>query len=378
MDQVAIVQSAAKKLSDAVSSQSVLIGFDGFVDEIIHLVSERQDADHFTRIETMTAFADRVRQAAGKSANIELVVNQIKLGGNGPIMANALDSQGYSIIYCGALGKDRIHPVFNELASHCKKVISFADPGHTDALEFFDGKVMMGKLQSIRDVHWKGLTQKISPQELVPLLKEVSLLAFVNWTMLTFSESIYTEMSNLLRTIPLRQKDGGQERKTIYIDLADPRKRTHSDIRGVIKLFGAMQATADILLGLNEEESVQISGVLGIPSTENIQERAAEIRKASGVHMVIIHPVKGAAVATSSGTFEIAGPYTPTPQLTTGAGDNFNAGFCNGFLAGLSPAECLASGVSTSGFYVRNSRSPKRGELVQFMQSWAEVNCGEV
>jgi hypothetical protein len=367
---VAIVQSAAKKLSSAVSSQSVLIGFDGFVDEIIHLVSERQDADHFTRIETMSAFAERVQQAAGKSTNIELVVKQIKLGGNGPIMANALDSQGYSIIYCGALGKERIHPVFNELVSHCKKVISFADPGHTDALEFFDGKVMMGKLQSIRDVHWNGLTQKISAEEIVSLLKEVSLLSFVNWTMLTFSESIYMEMTKLLRTIP--------ERKTIYIDLADPRKRTHADIRGVIKLFGTMQATADILLGLNGEESEQIASVLGISVAENLQVRAAEIRKASGVHMVVIHPVKGASVATASGTFEVAGPYTPTPQLTTGAGDNFNAGFCSGFLAGLSPAECLATGVSTSGFYVRNSRSPKRGELIQFMQSWAEVNCGKI
>ncbi|MDE3057311.1 MAG: hypothetical protein KGJ59_05070 [Bacteroidota bacterium] len=370
MDQVGIVRSAAKKLSEVTSSQSVFIGFDGFVDEIIHLVSERQDADRFTRIETISAFAERVQQAAGKSTNIELVVKQIKLGGNGPIMANALDSQGYSIIYCGALGKDRIHPVFEELVSRCKKVVSFADPGHTDALEFFDGKVMMGKLQSIRDVHWKGLMQKISPQELLPLLSEVSLLAFVNWTMLTSSETIYTELTNLLGTIP--------QRKTVWVDLADPRKRTQTDIRSVIKLLGTMQSTADIFLGLNEEESDQIANVLGISSAENIQVRADKIRKAAGVHMVIIHPVRSAAVATAAGTFGLTGPYTSTPQLTTGAGDNFNAGFCNGFLAGLSPAECLACGVGTSGFYVRNCRSPKRSELAQFMQSWAEVNCGDI
>ena len=47
------------------------------------------------------------------------------------------------------------------------------------------------------------------------------------------------------------------------------------------------------------------------------------------------------------------GPYTSNPRLTTGAGDNFNAGFCLGQLLGLSPQQCLITGTGTSGFYVQ-------------------------
>ena len=66
------------------------------------------------------------------------------------------------------------------------------------------------------------------------------------------------------------------------------------------------------------------------------------------------------------------GPYCQNPQLTTGAGDNFNAGFCVGLLAGLEPQEMLAAGTANSGFYVRNGRSAKSADLVAFLDQWGQ------
>jgi sugar/nucleoside kinase (ribokinase family) len=370
MSQVGWVQAAAVSLEKARINQGVLVGFDGFVDEIIHLVDERQDADHFTRLDTMTGCADRIGRAAGKSCNIEMVVNQIKLGGNGPIMANSLQAQGYQITYMGALGKERIHSVFEEFAANCQRVISWADPAHTDALEFFDGKVMMGKLQSLRDVNWQQLTTKVSVEEIKKILSGIRMIACTNWTMLPFMNSILTGVMNLLRE--------GPDRKIIFVDLADPRKRTAADIRVVLELLGSMQDVADVILGLNEDESSQIANVLKTDTEGDLISLASTIRRKLHLQAVVIHPVKGAAVATESEAFEIDGPYTPTPKLTTGAGDNFNAGFCNGYLNELSPEQCLATGVCTSGFYVRNSRSPSQQELVDFMKGWAKVSCGMI
>ena len=51
------------------------------------------------------------------------------------------------------------------------------------------------------------------------------------------------------------------------------------------------------------------------------------------------------------------GPFTPKPQITTGAGDHFNYGFCLGKLLGLPTEKCLLTGVATSGFYVRSAQS---------------------
>ena len=71
---------------------NLLVGFDGFIDEIVHVVDKRLDSKNYTRIETISALAKRIERASGLSTNIELVPVTKKIGGNGPIMANALPS----------------------------------------------------------------------------------------------------------------------------------------------------------------------------------------------------------------------------------------------------------------------------------------------
>ena len=63
------------------------------------------------------------------------------------------------------------------------------------------------------------------------------------------------------------------------------------------------------------------------------------------------------------------GPFTAKPNITTGAGDHFNAGFCVGRMLGLGLAESLQTGVATSGFYVRSAKSPAAADLVKFLRT---------
>src|SRR5258708_18532475 len=121
---------------------SAFLGLDGFVDEIIHAVDKRENAQSFRRLPTIASMAERVAAAAGKSTNIELVRQLTKLGGNGPIMANGLARLGVKVSYVGALGFPELHPVFEEFATRAD-VQSVAEPGHTDAIQFEDGQGML-------------------------------------------------------------------------------------------------------------------------------------------------------------------------------------------------------------------------------------------
>src|SRR5689334_13200315 len=122
---VEIKRSAAKKIrAFDLSSRQALIGLDGFVDNIIDVVDKRSDANNYTRVETIAALGGRITRASGLSSNIELVVRQEKLGGNGPIMANALIQSGLHVTYIGNLGKGAVHPVFTDMASRCKACYS--------------------------------------------------------------------------------------------------------------------------------------------------------------------------------------------------------------------------------------------------------------
>ena len=97
-----------------VTELETFVGMDGFVDEIFHVVDKREDADTYTRLRTIKGYADRMAEAAGKSTNIELVSQLVKLGGNGPIMANALAAYGFKVQYLGCLGYPNLHPIFEE------------------------------------------------------------------------------------------------------------------------------------------------------------------------------------------------------------------------------------------------------------------------
>ena len=89
-----------------------------------------------------------------------MVVTLEKLGGNGPIMANAVAALGLPVTYIGCLGYPALHPVFEELASRAE-VLSVAGPGFTDALEFRDGKLLFGKHQTLTDVNWDRIRDVI-------------------------------------------------------------------------------------------------------------------------------------------------------------------------------------------------------------------------
>src|SRR5262245_58635539 len=80
--------------ADRIQQLTAFVGLDGFVDKIIHVVDQRNCAEAFHRLATIAKFADRIAAASGRSTNIEVVTQQTKLGGNGPILANALASFG--------------------------------------------------------------------------------------------------------------------------------------------------------------------------------------------------------------------------------------------------------------------------------------------
>ena len=354
------LRSARPKLAEA----KVLVGFDGFVDTILHVVARRESASKYTREERMKNFSGKIAAAAGLSANFEFVTQMVKLGGNGPIMAHALGSYSTPVTYIGNLGAPNVHPVFADFAQHAT-VHSIAEPGYTDAIEFEDGKLMCGKHQSLKDVNWANLLAHVPEEQLLRIFSDSSLIALVNWTMLPHMTAIWQKIAT--RIAP---KLTGPKR-WLFIDLADPAKRSPEDIAVALKQITKFEKHFRVILGLNLQESRQIGEVLGFKAPDEtygtVTHHASQIQHALKIDTVVIHPTQFAAAADGSGSTHVVGPFTAKPKITTGAGDHFNAGFCVGRLLGLDLASSLQIGVATSGFYVRNAKSPTLGDLQKFL-----------
>ena len=309
-DRTATAHAAADGLANLKNRPGlpVLLGFDGFVDSIIDVVDKRRSADDYDTIATIADFGRRVSDAAGKSSNFELVTKLRKLGGNGPIMANAMAAAGLGVTYIGCVGKAAVDPVFEQFTQRAE-VHSLADPGYTDALEFHDGKLMLGKYDHVAGLGADDLDRAVGAETFRQLVERSALLGMINWVMMPGSETIWRKLID--DVLPRVSPTVNGKPRRIFIDLCDPAKRTDEDLKRALGLITEMGTHAGVIFGMNLSEADHVCRILGHEPPddigEHIQDTAAIIREKLAVTAAVIHPRQGAAAALRSA----AGGSTP-------------------------------------------------------------------
>lgn len=346
-----------------------MVGFDGFVDEVVHVVDKRINAGEYKRINTLKEYGERIIKSAGLSTNIEIVTLDQKIGGNGTILTDALINFGFEMTYIGALGYPNIHEIYKSFSDKCN-VISITNPSQTDAVEFFDGKIIRSKLESFNKITWESIVEKASLNAFAQLMDESRLIGFANWTMLPHMSDIWDSiLHKVIPILKLNTKD-----KLLFFDLADPEKRSKEDILHALSLIKQFGAYFKVVLGLNKKEACEIAEIIGFEvndyEKQDLRFLNECIRNYLSIFCCVIHPVKEACAAVDGGYFCVAGPYCQKPKITTGAGDNFNAGFLFGLLLGADTESSLLMGTIASGYYVRQAKSPTLQQVLDFIDQW--------
>lgn len=365
------LQSELHQKRNLLREATALVGLDGFVDKIVQPVDQRQGTGgDYLPIPSINAFGKRISEAAGKSTNIELAPVVEKLGGNGPIMAEAMRKLGQTVRYIGALGYPKVHPLFTDFAKNTQAV-SLSDPGVTHALEFQDGKVMFGSMSTLEGVHYQAIIDSLGEGAFFEILDQTETLVLVNWTMLPHMSDFFHAL--ITRVYP---NLGPQENRRFFFDLADPQKRSASDLEAALGLISQFQSFGSVSLGLNYKESLQIYRLMGFsseePCEEGLRRIASRIQDYLKISSVVVHTQKAAVYSSTQETAYHLAPYCQTPKISTGAGDHFNAGFATALRMQLSPINCLVFAASVSGYYIRNAISPNFNQINQFLDLWKE------
>lgn len=379
------LEKARARLADA----TAVSGFDGFVDTILHVASRRTGpgSRDYERLAEMKALAKRIDAAAGRSANFELVAQRVKVGGNGAIMASALAHLGAPTTYIGNIGADnrrglierteQADAVFHDFARRCGKAYTVGPPAHTDAVEFDDGKLLLGKLGPIECVTWEAVLEAVGGVDgFARLLTEAGILSAGNWTMLFAMNRIWEGLRD--EVLPRVKALGGRGPRLMFVDLADPAKRSDEDLREGMRLLGGINTMLPVTLGLNRAETMRLAQMNGVahaleegefPENEAVVSAAEGIRAALRLDCVVAHHRRGACAVREGSWACFEGPFTRMPQISTGAGDHFNAGFSFASALGLRLDETLATAAGVSGWYVRKGGSPGLGELIGFLRA---------
>jgi len=339
------------------------VGFDGYVDSLFHVVQRRGPGSP-TYFDTIGEFARHIANAAGQSADIELVCQERRFGGNAPLMANALAHLGMRSTCVGAMGYPEMHPAFRPLHPHCR-TMSVCNPADTQALEFSDGKLMFADLASLDDLDGEHVKARIGWGALSSLLAESTLVALVNWGGLVKAHELWSEVFRELPPPPSASPSAPSPRH-VFIDLADFSKRTTEDLVRLVGLLQGFHGRNAITIGLNEHEAGILHGKLVAAGCmrasdthgDRLEDLCAALHAALGLGAVVVHPLDCSCVATAAGVTRRPGRRVAAPRVSTGGGDNFNAGYCFGRSLGLREPLCLDLAMAVSRLYVLEGQSP--------------------
>ncbi len=346
------------------TKKKIATGFDGFVDTIVRVVKDKAEGSS-TFIPEMAEFGDYIIAHKGHNFFVELDEVITKSGGNMPNFASALAQLGCNISCVGALGYPVLHPAFKSMPANCT-LHGYANPGITTALEFNDGKMMMSQVGSLNQATWDTVVERIGQTALMEIYSTSQLIGVLNWGELDNATSLW---SGLLHNI-LVKFEQPEKKQIIFFDLCDCSRRTNSALLEVLALIAEYAKYFRVVLSLNGHETRVVGNALGADGEDGALERLGNfIFTKLPAECLLVHHAQEAWLWTKNECFNRKSFFTAQPKISTGAGDNFNAGFCAGLLMGLHPDACLLMAHATASCYLQSGVSPLPETLINFIQS---------
>ena len=346
----ALIARVAQRREE-LSQKQVVAGFDGFIDSIQKVIlnyPENQQPEYF---KTVGEFGNYIsgKQTGGLSLETEEIVK--KIGGNVPIMANAMAGLGVKAHCIGAFGHPVIDPVF--VMMHPKtSLYSFANPGITSALEFNDGKIMLAQMTALNNSNWEQVKQAAPPEQMLKIFSESDLLCLLNWSEIRHASEIWDGLLQEVFPNLVRRK-----RMKIFFDFSDCSKYSNEKILGAINQVKQFSNFGDVTLSLNRNEASLVYQAIFSSASDDLEIIGGRISEFINIETIIIHTASRSLAWRDSQIFRSETFQLKDPQISTGAGDNFNAGFCIGQLLELETGESLTLANLMAASYMLNGKS---------------------
>ncbi len=352
----------------SLAHKRVMLGFDGFIDHLVRVKAGTDASDTPLFLRKKEELVTYLQSRADRNFTLELDLITTKLGGNMPIMAQALAKLGVGVDCIGTLGMPEVLSIFQTLPLGSRQY-SFAEPGTATALEFEDGKVILAEMKALELADWSTICAHIGLETMQDLAREASLIALLNWSELPGSTAIWR---GILEDVLPNVYSSGKE-MCVFADLSDCSRRSTDEIREILGVLAAFGDRGRVVLGLNRNEAQLVLSSLGIEASPEISLADIGFALAENLRIdtLLLHQATEAVVIREGIFTQKHHFHQPHPVISTGAGDNFNAGFCLGLLLDESIENCLTLGHAVAASYVGAGASPDPVILQDFLENRA-------
>jgi sugar/nucleoside kinase (ribokinase family) len=357
------------RLEEKLTSFTAVTGFDGFIDIITRPIASGDSRMPEKFYEDISEFSTFLSGRIGSSGSIELAEFQRKLGGNAPIFSNALSRLGVLTTCIGAFGYPEIDNVFKDISNTCK-IIPVAVPGTCTALEFIDGKIMLAINGELNSMNWDSIAKRAGIEKILEEFKNAQLIGLFNWSETPMASDIWHGIiDNVLPQI--------NKNKRVIFDFSDCARRKKDDISSMLNIVAEFGKLLPTTVSLNKNETKAVCEALGISPDVSLGESGQLIRQRLSAQYIVLHFHDYCMGFSKDGAYRFDTLKIKNPVISTGAGDNFNAGLSLGLLFELPLKAAMIIGSMTASYYVAHGSSPDISELIEFMYENAEHNGGE-
>lgn len=353
------VAQRIRSKAPSLGRRRVFIGFDGFIDTLVRVAGKRglEEEGIFRGIADFGAY---LQARNGRSCSIELERIARRSGGNMPNFVRALGRFGCRIDAVGALGYPKVDPAFAGLGSF-GRIYSFAQPGSSLCLEFEDGKVML--YEPIDEcLSWDQIGERVRYSAFRKALSGAALVGALNWAEMKGATELWAGLLQEMRKLRMSPQT------YVLFDLCDCSLRTAEEVVAVCDLLSLFSRSFRVILSLNENEADFLyRSLTADPDMPEIRRAGETISRRLGLHWLVVHLKDRSLGWGEPGCVAVSTRHVACPAISTGGGDNFNAGLSAGLLLGLDAVEVLTFANATSSFYVSEGRSPDLEELASHL-----------
>jgi len=344
------------------SGLSATVGFDAVIDSIVCPVKEIEKGNKIF-FSTIGEFGKYLQTKQGLSCMVELVTKQTKIGGNMAILSNALGQLGVQVNCIGSFGIPQTHPIFQSMNANCN-LTSISSTGSCTALEFDDGKIMLSQTDALQQINWNSIKQAVGLPNLIKYFSHPNLIGMLNWSEVLHSNDIWL---GILSDI-LEQKSPNKQ-QIICFDLTDFASKSYEEVIHATKIINRYSKYFKTVMSLNENEAKMLYQILYKNTASNgLKHIGDSIYEIMTIDTLVIHP-RDCALGWEQNDFcEVSSFFVNKPKISTGGGDNFNAGFCYAQMLECNLHDSLLIANGVAGYYIREAVSPTVEQLIMFLQ----------
>ena len=357
------VEAARTQLPATLPGDRVVFGFDGYVDRVREVVADRQDPEEYDRLDTLAGFGNRVQQsvAADSSLSFEWLQHGTRTGGHTSHLARAFGQWGFDPVMIGMFGDPLLDVFVEEFGEYEQHTLG--EPGYTDAVEFDDGKLMLIENGDTTNLDWEYLTERIDRDTLRAAVDGAALLGAGYW-----AET--PDLPDVLAGVADLWDDLDDPPSTVIVDPGDVRKLDAERLQNGGDAVGRLADRTRVVVSANRAETKLLAETYADEPSPDLESQAATVFEALAPSLFVAHGVDRSLVVTDEESTSVAVPSVDDPELTTSAGDHFNAGLSLALVAGVDPAGAVVVGNAVAGAFVRHGEPPTFETVRSFVDGY--------